>query len=130
MILLINQYCIMNLFIFLIKAANWYDDEKKLNNIYKNMAIHEGFVYFAQNEYIKRATEGEKGLLDYLISDKEPKGPITKRVINFTESSEVLQMMKYDLYLFNAIYFFKEDTKTKYQNIIKGHYPSQLNHYW
>ena len=105
---------------FFVKASNWSDDPKEIRKLYKNMSLHEAFAYFAQNEYIKMVTNGEKELLDYCDCEKEK---ISKGT-HFIFVSEMLQMFDYDKFLYNGILFFSNDAEEKYKKLITKKYPA------
>ena len=105
---------------FFVKAANWTDDPKEIKNLYKNMSLHEAFAFFAQNEYIKTVTNGEKELLDYCDCNKEEISAETP----FVTVSGMLEKFDFDKFLHNGILFFSENTDAKYQRLVKQQYPT------
>ena len=64
------------------------------------MIMFEAFIYWAQDQYIKSVTNGEKGLMDYLISELREKVFV---IDQFQEMSYKAYHRQYGAFLYNAI---------------------------
>lgn len=99
---------------FFIKSSNF--DKLITSGSHRDEAMHEAFAYWGQNKFIEKHSDFnlmtyiEKYIGNYEIAE------------SFSCDAEGFYILTYDFFVYNAIHFFNEHTKLKYNKLINNEF--------